>query len=68
MYLLNCRCFQKHLRMLLQSVGALGKAPGGQGGIWKYLEALVRATGESARCACGFWTDSHCADVACSGT
>jgi len=59
----NCRCFQEHLRMLLQSLKALCKAPGEAGSIWKYLEALVRATGVSGRFAYDFWTDLHCADV-----
>jgi hypothetical protein len=49
--------------MLLQSLRALCKAPGGPGNIWKCLEALVRATGVSGRFACGFQTDSHFADV-----
>jgi len=62
MHLHNCRCFQEHLRMLLQSLRALCEAPGGPGSIWKYLEALVRATGESGRFACGLRTDLHFAD------
>ena len=49
--------------MLLQSLRALCKAPGGPGSIWKYLEALVRATGVSGRFACCFRTDLHFADV-----
>jgi len=49
--------------MLLQSLRALCLAPGGPGSIWKNLEALVRATGVSGRCACGFRTDLHFADV-----
>jgi len=49
--------------MLLQSLRALCKAPGGAGSIWKYLEALVRATGVSGRFGCGFRTDLHFADV-----
>jgi hypothetical protein len=48
--------------MLLQSLRVLCEAPGGPGSIWKYLEALVRATGESGRFACGFRTDFHFAD------
>jgi len=51
------------LRMLLQSLRAHCKAPGGVGSIWKYFEALVRATGVSGRFACGFRTDLHFADV-----
>jgi len=54
MHLHNCRCSQEHLRMLLQSPRAHCTAPGGAGRIWKYLEALVRATGVSGRFACGF--------------
>jgi len=49
--------------MLLQSLRALCKAPGGAGSIWKYLEAQVRATGVSGRFAYGFWTKLHFADV-----
>jgi hypothetical protein len=49
--------------MLLQSLGALCKAPGGAGSIWKYLEALERATGVSGRFAYGFRTDLHFAAV-----
>ena len=48
--------------MLLQSLRAYCKAPGEPGSIWKDLEALVRATGESRRFACGFQTDLHFAD------
>ena len=39
------------------------KAPGGAGSIWKYLEALVRATGVSGRFAYDFQTKLHFADV-----
>jgi len=49
--------------MLLQSLRALCKPPGGPGSIWKYVEALVRLTGVSGRFACGFWTSLHFADV-----
>jgi hypothetical protein len=49
--------------MLLQSPRAHCKAPGGPGSIWKYLEALVRATGVSGRFVCGFQTEIHFADV-----
>jgi len=52
--------------MLLQSLRALCKAPGGAGSIWKYLEALVRATGVSGRFAYGFRTELHFADE-CEG-
>jgi hypothetical protein len=50
--------------MLLQSLGALSKAPGGAGSIWKYLEAVVRATGVSGRFAYGFRSELHFADKA----
>jgi len=49
--------------MLLQSLGALCKAPGEAGSIWKYLEALVRPTRVSGRFAYDFRTDLHFADV-----
>jgi hypothetical protein len=65
MHLHNCRHSLKHLRMLLQILKVLCKAPGGAGTIWKYLEALVRATIVSGRFACSFWTDLHFATVAC---
>ena len=48
--------------MLLQSLSALCKSPGGGGSIWKYLEALVRATGVSGGFAYGFQTKLHFAD------
>ena len=43
--------------MLLQSLRALCKAPGGPGSIWKYLKALVRATAVSGRLGCAIRTD-----------
>jgi len=49
--------------MLLHSLRALCKAPGGAGSIWKYLEALARATGVSERFAYSFRTELHFADV-----
>jgi hypothetical protein len=49
--------------ILLQSLRALCKAPGGAGSIWKYLVALVKATEVSGRCADGFWTELRLADV-----
>jgi hypothetical protein len=64
MHLNNCRCVQEHLNMLLQSLTALGKASGGAGSIWKYLEALVRATGVSRKFVYGFQTNLHVADAA----
>jgi len=48
--------------MLLQSPRAHCKAPMGDGSMWKYLEALVRATGVSGRFTCGFRTELHFAD------
>jgi len=63
MHLDNCRCFQEHLRMLLQSLRALCLAPGGSGRIRKYLEALVRSPRVSGSIACGFRTELDSADV-----
>jgi hypothetical protein len=63
MHLFNCKCFEKHLRMLLQSLKSLCLAPGGPGSIWKYLYALVTSRGVSGRLACGFRTDIHLADA-----
>ena len=63
MDLYNCRCFQEHLRMLLQSLRAHCKVPGGHGSISKYLQAQVRATRVTERFACVFLTDLHFADV-----
>jgi len=63
MHLHHCRCFQKHMEMLLQSLRALCKAPGGAGSIWKHLEALAWATGVSGRFANGFRTELHFADI-----
>jgi len=37
MHLHNCRCFQERLRLLLQSLRAHCKTPGGPGSIWKYI-------------------------------
>jgi len=48
--------------MLLQSLRALCKAPGGPGTIWTYLEVLVGVTGVSGRFPRGFQTDLHSAD------
>jgi hypothetical protein len=50
--------------MFLQSLSAHSKAPGGAGSIWRYLEALVGATGVSGRLAYGFRTELHFAHVA----
>jgi hypothetical protein len=49
--------------MLWKSLRAVCKAPGGAGSIWKYIEALVRATGVSVRFGYGFRTELHFADV-----
>jgi hypothetical protein len=49
--------------MLLHSLRALYQAPGEAGSIRKYLEALARATGESARFAYVFRTELHYAVV-----
>ena len=59
----NCRCFQTHLRMLLQSLRAHCLALGGPGSIWKYLAALVRSTTVFKRFLNGFRTDLHFANV-----
>ena len=48
--------------MLLTSMRALCRAPGGVASIWKYEEALVRATGVSGRFDYGFLSDLHFAD------
>jgi len=52
--------------MLLQSLSALCKAPGGSGSIWEYLEAVVRATRVSGRFGYSFRTELHFADVSCN--
>jgi len=62
MHLPNCRCFQEHLMILLQSLKALCKDPADPGGIWKYLEVLVRVTAVSGRFAYGFRTNLNFAD------
>jgi hypothetical protein len=49
--------------MLMHSLRAFCKAPGGAGSIWKYLKALARATRVSERFAYGFRTELHFADV-----
>jgi len=49
--------------MLLQTLRALRKVPGGPGSIWMYIEALVRATGVPGRFACGFRTYLRFADI-----
>ena len=62
MHLHNCRYFQEHLRMLLQSLRANSLAPVGSWSVWKNLDALVRLPGVSGRIACGFRTELHFAD------
>jgi len=62
------RYFLEHVRMLLQSLKALCKAPCGAGSIWKYIEALARATGVSGRFAYGFWTVIHFGDKLTTNT
>jgi len=57
MHLHHCRCFQEHMRMLLQSLRALCLAPGGSGSVWKNWEALLRSPGVSGRIGWGFQTD-----------
>jgi hypothetical protein len=49
--------------MLLQSLRALCKAPGGAGRIWKYFEVLARATEVTGRFAYRFRTELHFADA-----
>ena len=44
MHLHNCRCFQKHVRMLLQGLRALCLAPGGSGSIKKYFEGTLEVS------------------------
>jgi len=63
MHLHNCRFFQEHLRMLLQSLRVLCLAPAGSGSIWINLEAVVRSPGVSGRIAWGFWPELRLADV-----
>jgi hypothetical protein len=48
--------------MLLHSLRACCKAPGGAGSIWQYLEALARAAGVIERYEYGFRTELHFAD------
>jgi hypothetical protein len=63
MHLHHFRCFEEHVRMLLQSLRALCKAPGGAGSIWEYLEAVVKAARVSGRFAYGIRTELHFADA-----
>jgi hypothetical protein len=63
MHLHHFRCLEQYMRMLLQSLKALCKAPVGVGSIWEYLEAVVRATRVSGRFAYGFRIELHFADV-----
>jgi hypothetical protein len=48
--------------MILQSLTALSKAPVGFRSIWKYSEALVKATRVSGKFAYGYRTECHFAD------
>ena len=50
------------MRMLLQCLRALCEAPGAAGSIWKYFEAMARATGVPGSFAYGFRTEFHFAD------
>jgi len=63
MHLHNCRCFQEHLRMLLQSLSALGLSPGKSVSIEMYLETLLRSRWVSGKITHFFWIDLHFADV-----
>jgi hypothetical protein len=49
--------------MLLHILRAFCKAPGGARSIWKYLEALARATGVSERFTYSLRTELHFPDV-----
>jgi hypothetical protein len=62
MHFHQCRCLPEHVRMLLQSLRAQCKAVEGAGSIWKYFEALVRATREPGRFGYSFRTEWHFAD------
>ena len=59
----NCRCFQEHLRMLLESLGALYFTAGGPGSICNYMGALEMLTRVPARSGCGFQTNLQLADA-----
>jgi len=63
MHLCNCKCFEEHLRILLQSLKALCLAPWGLERISKYIEAQVTSTGVSGRLACRLQTDLRFADA-----
>jgi len=67
-HLRNCRCCQEQLKMLLQSVTALGLVQGGSESIWMYVEELVRSTRVAGSLACGFWIDLHLANTALGDT
>jgi len=62
MHLHNCRCSQRHLGMLLHSLRAVCKPPGGPGSIWNCIEVLVIVTGASRMFVYGFQTNLHFAD------
>jgi len=59
MHLHNCMCFQERLRLLMQSLRVLHKAPGRPGRICKEMEAQMTATGVFRMYACGFLTDLY---------
>jgi hypothetical protein len=67
MQLHNCRCYQKHLRLLMESLRALFSAPGGSGSIEKYVDGLVGSLGVSGMNTRCFRTNLHLADVASWG-
>jgi len=48
--------------MLLHSLRAFCKHPGGAGSTWKYFEAMARATRVSEKFAYRFRTELHSAD------
>jgi len=62
-YLYNCKCFEDHLRLLLQSLKEICLAAERLWSIGKYLKALVVSTGLSWRLTCGFRTDLDFAEA-----
>jgi len=63
MHVHNCKSFQDHLRMRLQSLRALYFARRGPGSIRKFSAVLVRSTGVSGRFGSGFQTGLRFTDV-----
>jgi len=59
MHLHGCRCFQKYLGILFQSLKELCLASGRP----RSMEPLLRPWGMSGRLPYGFWTDLHFDDV-----